>query len=445
MERKEEPAHLSIESSRALYIMKRLENNLLTFTNDLKSITPYQDHLPADCFFIAGLCRQSSGSALDQIVLLMTAVEEALVLGNITEAQRLLILYPLAEGRLTEASRILRDLTEVPVVRGPIALEKKRRVKAGAYSLVLEQKAAFSQAIEIAGRTFARNPYTGEITTPQDEEVLESNIQVIAQQLELEEEKKQVSDLARSEELARQLQAEFDKGPQSAVPLCPICLSAIAEEDFFPLETCGHLFHPPCIQQHLELAITESKFPMLCPYRSCGQEISILDIKERLSEEMVAKFEEFSFKHFVGLNKSELFCCPTPDCKYVFQFACEEEFTCPVCGKHYCLRCQVEFHQGISCEQYRKVNSPLPEDDQFLQMMQGAHFKQCPNCKFFVEKTQGCNHLVCRCKFEFCFQCGGAYGRCECRQARIITKPERHRMKPGPSRPLRPARKARRS
>jgi ariadne-1 len=361
----------------------------------------------------------------------MLAVEEALVLEKITTVQRQLILYPLAEGRMTEASRILSDLTEKPVIRRPIAMEKKkRRAKDQAFSLALEQKTAFNQAIEIGGRTFARNPYTGEITTPKDAEMLENSLQTIADKLEAEEERKQQSDIAKSEEFARKLQAEFDSGvePSSAAPVCQICLTAIRESDLLPLDTCGHLFHPSCIQQHLEFSISESKFPIQCPFHSCSQEVSILDIKERLSEEMVAKFEEFSFKHFVGLNKNELFCCPTPDCKYVFQFACEEEFTCPVCGKHYCLKCQVEFHEGMTCEQYRKVNSHLSEDDQFLLMVQGSRFKQCPNCKFWVEKAAGCDHMVCRCKFEFCYQCGGVYGSCPCKQQRV-TRPERHRMR----------------
>lgn len=402
--------------------------NLLTFTNDLKAISAYQDHLPAECFFIAGLCRQSSGTDIDQIILLMLAVEEALILEKITTVQRQLILYPLSEGKMTEASRILSDLTEKPVIKRPIGLENKlKRAKNQAFSLAFEQKTAFNQVIDIGGRTFARNPYTGEITTPKDAEMLENSLQTIADKLETEEEQKEMVNIAKSEEFARKLQAEFDSGIEADDTICQICLTAIRESDLFPLDSCGHLFHPPCIQQHLELCISESKFPLQCPYRSCSQEVSILDLKERLSQEMVAKFEEFSFKHFVGLNKKELFCCPSTDCKYVFQFACEEEFTCPVCGKHYCLKCQVEFHEGMTCEQYRKVNSPLSEDSQFLLMAQGSRFKQCPNCKFWVEKAQGCDHMVCRCKFEFCYQCGGVYGSCPCKQHRV-NRPERQRL-----------------
>lgn len=36
--------------------------------------------------------------------------------------------------------------------------------------------------------------------------------------------------------------------------------------------------------------------------------------------------------------------------------------------------------------------------------------KQCPSCKFWVEKNKGCDHMTCRCGYEFCFRCGAKYG-----------------------------------
>lgn len=41
--------------------------------------------------------------------------------------------------------------------------------------------------------------------------------------------------------------------------------------------------------------------------------------------------------------------CPTPDCKFAFMFADDEndrELKCPLCKKHYCLNCRVIFHKG---------------------------------------------------------------------------------------------------
>ncbi|KAL3808361.1 hypothetical protein ACHAXA_003849 [Cyclostephanos tholiformis] len=38
----------------------------------------------------------------------------------------------------------------------------------------------------------------------------------------------------------------------------------------------------------------------------------------------------------------------------------------------------------------------------------------CPFCGNRVEKSDGCDHMVCLCGYQFCYSCGGAYGRCRC-------------------------------
>ena len=54
------------------------------------------------------------------------------------------------------------------------------------------------------------------------------------------------------------------------------------------------------------------------------------------------------------------------------------------------------------------------DDKKFMMLVKGAKLKQCPNCKFWVEKNEGCDHMTCRCKYEFCYVCGGKYNRCKC-------------------------------
>jgi len=34
---------------------------------------------------------------------------------------------------------------------------------------------------------------------------------------------------------------------------------------------------------------------------------------------------------------------------------------------------------------------------------------RCPKCKAIIERTAGCNHMKCRCRYEFCWLCGGEY------------------------------------
>lgn len=62
------------------------------------------------------------------------------------------------------------------------------------------------------------------------------------------------------------------------------------------------------------------------------------------------------------------------------------------------------------------VNRVFDDNDaKFVEFVKGAKYKQCPNCSFWVEKVKGCNHMTCRCKFEFCYQCGVKYGTCGCK------------------------------
>ena len=40
------------------------------------------------------------------------------------------------------------------------------------------------------------------------------------------------------------------------------------------------------------------------------------------------------------------------------------------------------------------------------QPLQAQQWRRCPGCHAIVELTQGCNHIKCLCKKEFCFKCG---------------------------------------
>ena len=78
------------------------------------------------------------------------------------------------------------------------------------------------------------------------------------------------------------------------------------------------------------------------------------------------------------------------------------------------MKCRSEFHVNLTCEQYREMMNLKPEDKEFLNFVRGAHYKQCPSCKFWVSKNEGCDHMTCRCGYEFCYKCGAEYGTCEC-------------------------------
>jgi len=46
-----------------------------------------------------------------------------------------------------------------------------------------------------------------------------------------------------------------------------------------------------------------------------------------------------------------------------------------------------------------------------LRMAAAQSWKRCPapGCGHVVERTEGCNHMCCRCGVDFCYACGKQY------------------------------------
>lgn len=182
--------------------------------------------------------------------------------------------------------------------------------------------------------------------------------------------KLQEEDEAALEERRRQREAE-----EQDQFLCKICLSGFDEEDselgeeskieIMPLSLCEHIFHQSCLTSYLKSRIEESKFPLLCPDLECKVEIGDLDLKELLPDAEYGKFAAFTLNSAVAAQK-DLSWCPTADCKFAFVYDPSEEvkrnddaqgldghqLKCPLCKKHYCLRCKVLYHEGVSCKDF---------------------------------------------------------------------------------------------
>ncbi|KAL4467983.1 hypothetical protein ABPG72_015853 [Tetrahymena utriculariae] len=225
-------------------------------------------------------------------------------------------------------------------------------------------------------------------------------------------------------ELIRQLQEEEEqdinmKNNEDDDIECPICMCELYTESVLALENCDHVFHKECLLEYLKNKIQDRKAQILCPDEKCKTEILVEDFKQLLGKEMYDNYVQYSLQSYVDEHGDEMSWCPTADCKYVFAFDENEDdafFKCPMCKKEYCLKCRVIFHKGMTCKEYEITNKKDENDAKFEKFVKGKKFKQCIKCKFWVEKNQGCDHMTCRCKYEFCYKCGGKYRECECVQ-----------------------------
>lgn len=79
-----------------------------------------------------------------------------------------------------------------------------------------------------------------------------------------------------------------------------------------------------------------------------------------------------------------------------------------------CARAQPHHNtQGMSCAQFQSLPAALRsvEDAALLSLAKAQLWKRCPGagCGQMVERTAGCNHMKCRCGFDFCYACGARY------------------------------------
>ncbi|KAL4439318.1 hypothetical protein ABPG74_016981 [Tetrahymena malaccensis] len=197
---------------------------------------------------------------------------------------------------------------------------------------------------------------------------------------------------------------------------CEICCENMISQEYLPL-ICDHIFHKNCLAQYFNTQISEKKFPIKCPSSNCVIPIQQQDLQEVLSFSEFQKYEKFCLQNYIDSNQDEISWCPTPNCEFAFILE-DGQYTlkCPLCKKSYCLSCKCDYHQGQTCQEY-KISNNFSEDDKKLEQLAiGLKFKKCSKCKMWVEKNQGCDHMTCRCGYQFCYKCGGVYLKCECTQ-----------------------------
>ncbi len=84
---------------------------------------------------------------------------------------------------------------------------------------------------------------------------------------------------------------------------------------------------------------------------------------------------------------------------------------CIECQLIWCFQCHAPWHDAITCNEFRKGDRMLKY------WAREVHFGQqnaqlCPKCKIYIQRTKGCDHMVCTyCQTEFCYKCGGRFRR----------------------------------
>ena len=182
--------------------------------------------------------------------------------------------------------------------------------------------------------------------------------------------------------------------------LCAICLEDTNEGNRLQ---CGHFCCDNCMYNYLKTEIESAKVAKLqCFIRDCDYVLNEDFILSQLrgNKILIDKYKVFKQRAEIFLSKDKKF-CPEPDCNSYLQQSKDKYVQCEN-GHKYCYICLKKWHGKSPCDEELDKDFQIWKKDKVV--------KQCPRCKIYTEKNEGCNHMTCtECKYQWCWLCEGEY------------------------------------
>ncbi|KAJ7842351.1 hypothetical protein B0H14DRAFT_2780847 [Mycena olivaceomarginata] len=169
-------------------------------------------------------------------------------------------------------------------------------------------------------------------------------------------------------------------------------------------------FQAPCNHFYCRQCLSNLHLPMDGAHGVYGW----LDVRLRLSFEKKAV-------EFATVFKDRLY-CPRPTCSVFLGPTIDhlDNVVCPRCATEVCVSCKQTVHPGEACGESLAVQ-------QVKALAREQHWQTCPGCAQIIDLEQGCYHMTCRCRMEFCYVCAARWKTCKCPQweeARLLRTAE---------------------
>ena len=250
------------------------------------------------------------------------------------------------------------------------------------------------------------------------------------------------------------------------IATCQICLDGVHAyhlrgEQADGILSCGHVYHRPCLRQLAEHAAKDvaDSVPR-CPDLTCRTSLTQRELRSLLGDARFESYDKKLFDRFVDCNPNLFMRCPRPKCHgqpifiehalqqpqaavrgTVVRMPFEEgasgsrlhmghdghgevrsdderiphqrnarlsvaagKVRCDRCNTDYCAACRCRAHDGSTCEEGQDLAAAAEvraHTDTMLQL----GFRRCRQCRFWIQKEEGCNKMTCRCGYQFCHRC----------------------------------------
>jgi IBR domain, a half RING-finger domain len=186
---------------------------------------------------------------------------------------------------------------------------------------------------------------------------------------------------------------------------CVVCMSMFGAGEVLQLPGCHCFYCIDCLTQVFKLALSEDT---ACP-ATCHKiriPLSLL-IKQEANPLLPSDISLYKARATERTTPNPTY-CSRPECSAFIpprSMHHPDKATCRKCRAKTCRHCRKPFHNG-TCKEDEEVN-------RLLELGKGKGWRRCEKCKALVERMDGCLHMTCRCKAEFCYACGKAWGHCQ--------------------------------
>jgi hypothetical protein len=192
---------------------------------------------------------------------------------------------------------------------------------------------------------------------------------------------------------------------------CLVCLQGV-DDPAFNLQCECRI----CKSCFIEWIVTTNKSTQYtveeyysCPNFNCGARIEKDWIYQHISDSDLDTLNQSLLNKYTT-NTLDVQKCPSKDCTYAgyideYQQQCKDNFICDSCG----TRWKVPQKEIPGSTLISFFKSYIYNYDQLTEDLSELRIKMfcspCFHCGKPVSKIQGCNHITCFCKKEFCYTC----------------------------------------
>lgn len=193
---------------------------------------------------------------------------------------------------------------------------------------------------------------------------------------------------------------------------CDICLMEYDAGEAHALSSCRHFFCRECWQGIVKSRIDESLITLRCPSNTCmelvGREAMEQLFSSPAEKNVVSQIQRSFLNNFIDLSSHFRWCPNQKGCNYIWQVEDlpleGQQVECSICNTAACFYCGSSPHRPATCKELQSWNSSVSSEGADIAFILTAT-KACPKCRSNIQKNGGCNHVKCKCNYEFCWKC----------------------------------------